>query len=472
MKRLNILAAARLWLWSLLVLSMAACAPLGLDYQRPKVAVPAEFAQDHPGSATTPLVASWWTLFQDPRLNDLVRLAQENNADIKQAVARIEEAEAAAREVGAETLPSVNLDARATRTRVTQSGPFPVFGENPRNNFNTQLGTSFELDFWGKLRRAKESARALALASHYAKATVDLSLTGLLTQQYWLLRSLDAQLAIASASLKTREDSLALTRRRLEGGVASGLDVHQAEVASANLKAQLAELDKLRAQTLHQLALLTGQLDLSIAVAALDGLPVAPTPPAGLPSSLLEARPDVRQAEQQLIAANANIGVAKAALYPSISLTAALGGESLALSDVLKASSRIWTGGLNLNLPIFDSGKRGAQVDQASAQQKQALASYERAIQTAFTEVNDALVAVRQNAARESALKDSQLAAKKALEIAMHRYQSGYSAYLDVLDAQRVYHVAELSFVQAREARLQATVALFKALGGGWQAPN
>jgi multidrug efflux system outer membrane protein len=187
---------------------------------------------------------------------------------------------------------------------------------------------------------------------------------------------------------------------------------------------------------------------------------------------LLEARPDVQQAEQQLISANANIGVAKAALYPSISLTAALGGESLALSDVLKASSRIWTGGLNLSLPIFDSGKRGAQVDQASAQQKQVLASYERAIQNAFTEVNDALVGVRQNAERESALHDAQVAAKKALDIAMHRYQSGYSAYLDVLDAQRVYHAAELSLVQAREASLQASVALFKALGGGWQAVN
>jgi multidrug efflux system outer membrane protein len=294
----------------------------------------------------------------------------------------------------------------------------------------------------------------------------------LITQQYWLLRSLDAQTVIAVDSLKTREASLSLTRRRLEGGVASGLDVRQAEAASANLKAQLAELAKIRAQTLHQLALLCGNLNLTIPALALSGLPLPPTPPAGLPSSLLEARPDVQQAEQQLISANANIGVAKAALYPSISLTAALGGESLALSDVLKASSRIWTGGLNLSLPIFDSGKRGAQVDQASAQQKQVLASYERAIQNAFTEVNDALVGVRQNAERESALHDAQVAAKKALDIAMHRYQSGYSAYLDVLDAQRVYHAAELSLVQAREASLQASVALFKALGGGWQAVN
>lgn len=455
-------------LWALVV----ACAPLGLDYQRPSVSLPTEFTQPNPSATGASLTPAWWTLYQDETLNELLRLAQQNNTDIKQAVARIEQADAFAREVGAQTFPSVDLDARAARTRVTESGPFPVFSANPRNNFNAQIATSFELDFWGKLRRAKESARAQALASHYAKATVELSLSGLLTQHYLQLRSLDAQIAIGLASLQTRETSLALTRRRLAGGVASGLDVHQAEAASANLKAQLAELHKIRAQTLHQLALLSGSLDLKIAAAAIQSLPLPPTPPAGLPSSLLEARPDVRQAEQQLVAANANIGVAKAALYPSISLTAALGGESLALSDVLKASSRIWTGGLNLHLPIFDSGKREAAVDQASAQQKQLLAAYQGTIQIAFTEVNDALVAVRQNAERESALNDSQVAAKKALGIATRRYQSGYSAYLEVLDAERVYHAAELAFVQAREARLQATVALFKALGGGWQAAN
>jgi multidrug efflux system outer membrane protein len=232
----------------------------------------------------------------------------------------------------------------------------------------------------------------------------------------------------------------------------------------------LAELTKLRAITLHQLAVLTGTLDLKLSTAEIESLPIPPTPPAGLPSSLLEARPDVRQAEQQLISANANIGVAKAALYPTISLTAALGGESLALSDVLKSAARIWTGGLTLHLPIFDSGKTGAQVEQASAKQKQALADYERAVQNAFREVNDALISVRQSAEREFALNESQVAAKKALEISKNRYQSGYSAYLEVLDAQRVYNEAALAFVQSRQARLVATVELFKALGGGWHS--
>jgi outer membrane protein, multidrug efflux system len=184
----------------------------------------------------------------------------------------------------------------------------------------------------------------------------------------------------------------------------------------------------------------------------------------------MEMRPDVAQAEQQMIAANANIGVAKAALYPTISLTAGLGGESLELGDILKSAARIWTGGVSLYLPIFDSGKLNAKVGQASAKQKQALASYEGAIQNAFKEVNDALVNLRQNTEREDALNRSQIAAKKALDVSENRYKSGYSAYLDVLDAQRVYNDSALSYVQSHQARLVATVGLFKALGGGWQA--
>jgi multidrug efflux system outer membrane protein len=171
-----------------------------------------------------------------------------------------------------------------------------------------------------------------------------------------------------------------------------------------------------------------------------------------------------------MIAADANIGVAKAALYPTISLTASLGGESLELGDILKSAARIWTGGLSLNLPIFDSGRLNSRVDQASARQKQALASYEGAIQNAFREVNDALINLRQNAEREAALNRGQEAAKKALDVSENRYKSGYSAYLDVLDAQRVYNDTALAFIQSRQARLVATVELFKALGGGWRS--
>lgn len=457
-------------------LFLSGCQSIWPDYLRPNVDVPATYAE--PSQQTqggSHIANNWWALYQDQTLNDLMVKALQNNTDIKLAVARIEEADAVMREVGAFLLPQIDLDAGAKRSRVSEAGAFPVFFGNPRNNFNLQLGTSFEIDFWGKLSRAKESARAQALASRYAKDTVALSLAGLVATNYLNVRSLESQIVIANDNLKSRNASLDLTKRRLEGGVASALDLHQAEVASANLSAQLPELNRLKSLSLHQLAVLTGDLSLvntgfKATVTDINALPIPPRPPAGLPSSLLESRPDVKQAEQSMIAANANIGVAKAALYPNISLTASLGGESLALKDILKSAARIWSGGLSLHLPIFDSGKLDAKVRQASAKQKQTLAQYESTIQNAFREVNDALVNLRQNTEREAALARSTDAAKKALVVSNNRYQSGYSAYIDVLDAQRTYNDAGLAYVQSRQARLIASVDLFKALGGGWQA--
>ena len=254
--------------------------------------------------------------------------------------------------------------------------------------------------------------------------------------------------------------------------MASALEVSQAEVAVTNLQAQLTELIRLRALSLHQLAILTGVLDLQLDTGDIRTLPLPPTPPVGLPSALMENRPDIRQAEQALIAENAQIGIAKAALYPSITLTGNLGGESLELGNILKSGARIWTFGLGLDLPIFDSGRRQSRVDQANAKQKQALAQYQTAIQNAFREVNDALVTRRLNAEREQSLIQSEASAKKALTVAENRYKSGYSAYLEVLDAQRVHNEASLSVVQAKQATFLATVELFKVLGGNWLGEN
>lgn len=451
-------------------LLLAGCQSVGPDYARPKQVLPTAYQEAQATEGTEAVSNQWWKLYQDAVLDDLIAKASTNNTDVKIAVARIEQADAYLREVGAALFPQVNLDSSASRYKVTEVGATPIFGgvSPTRSNYNLKLGTTFELDFWGKLRRAQESARAQALASRFAKDTVDLSLKSLVTGDYLLLRSLEAQIALSTSSMKSREDSLALTKRRLEGGVSSALDVHQAEVAYSNLKAQLADLTRQRAIIEHQLAVLTGDLDLKIVAGDIQSLPIPPVPPVGLPSSLLEARPDVRQAEQNLVAANAQIGVAKAALFPSISLTAGFGGESKDLGDVLKSAARIWNGGLSLNLPVFDSGRLNSKVDQASAAQKQLLASYESAIQHAFEEVNDALVNVRQNTERETALNTSQAAASKALEIANNRYKSGYTGYLEVLDAQRVFNEASLAYVQSRQARLIATVELFKALGGGW----
>jgi multidrug efflux system outer membrane protein len=456
-----------------LILSLGACSMVGLDYFRPKQALPEQYQAASTEVSNTLVSSDWWKLYQDPVLDDLIAKASVNNTDIKIAVARIEEADGYLREVGAALLPQVNLDAGTSRNKVTELGAVPLFNgmSSTRTNYNVRLGTVFELDFWGKLRRSQEAARAQALGSRYAKDTVDLSLKGLIANNYLFLRSLETQINLSKESLHTREESLALTKRRLEGGIASALDVSQAEVACANLKAQLYDLERQRQIVEQQLAVLTGVMGLRIESASLDQMPVPPIPPAGLPSSLLESRPDVRLAEQNLIAANAKIGVAKAALYPTISLTASYGGESKDLGDVLKSAARIWTGGVGLYLPVFDSGRINAKIDQVTAQQKQALAAYERSVQQAFQEVNDALVNLRQYTESESALRDSEQASRRALDIANHRYQSGYVAYLDVLDAQRVYNDSALAYVRSRQARLGASVGLFKALGGGWQEP-
>nr|MCH9799348.1 TolC family protein [Betaproteobacteria bacterium] len=257
-------------------------------------------------------------------------------------------------------------------------------------------------------------------------------------------------------------------KRREEGGIVSILDVQQASLVRDNLLLQEQELIRTRKLTEHVLNLLTLE-ELEVTKGELASLPMPPTPPVGLPSALLENRPDVRQAEQTLIAANANIGVAKAALYPSISLTGAYGGESIELGDVLKSASRVWSLGLGLNLPIFNGGALSSRVDQASAREKQALQTYIGTVATAFKEVNDALVNLRQYKAIEAIADSKKVTTQAMLEVAQNRYKAGYSGYLDVLEAQRSHIDATQGFVQSRQNTLTATVDLFKTLGGGWQ---
>lgn len=454
--------------------SLVACQAIGPEYERPEMKVPEGYTEDvlNQPQSMQPVTNTWWHLFNDATLDGLIEQALINNTELKLATARIEEADAYAREVGAASLPTVDGDSSASRSRVTGSGPFPVFADNPRNNFQFQLGAQYEIDFWGKVASAKAAARATLLSTRYAKDTVALSLASRVAEQYVNLRSIESQKIIVKDSVRSREESLRLTMRRLEGGISSALDVHQAEVAVANLKAQTIDFDRQRAIALHQLATLTGKLDLILDAGDQLALPIPPVPPAGLPSSLMENRPDIRQAEALLIAQHANIRNAKSALYPSISLTGALGGQSLALSDILKAASRIWTGGININLPIFNAGKLDAKVDQATAQQKQALIQYEASVQSAFREVNDALVNLRQFAMQSSAYQEGVVAAKKVVNISENRYETGYSTYLEVLDSQRVYNDAALNAIASRQSQLLASVSLFRALGGGWDGSD
>ena len=246
--------------------------------------------------------------------------------------------------------------------------------------------------------------------------------------------------------------------------------MHQSEAALNNLSAQLSDLVRQREIISNQLILLTGDMNLNIAESKLDSLITPPIPPANMPSSLLELRPDIKEAEQIMIAANANIGVAKAALFPNIALTANFGRESAELKNIDKTGSNIWGIGLGLTLPIFDAGRTQAKVYQATAKQKEALSYYESSIQNAFKEVNNALVSLKEYTEQENDLKLTQDAAKKAMDIASNRYKAGYSSYLEYLDAQRVYNDASIAYIQKRQLRLMASVELFKSLGGGWQS--
>ena len=306
-------------LLGVLTLSMTGCQMLGDLYSRPAPQLPEKYDTANAGmsqAAQQVALQQWWTLFNDSQLNQLVDTALVKNNNVQLAVARIEEADAQMREIGGNLLPTVTATGSGLRNRVTQSGVFPVFGNNPRKTYKIGLNGSYELDLWGKLRRANEAARAQLLSTQYAKEAVTWSLSSLVANNYLNIRSLDAQLRVNEENLKTAQDSLDLAKRRVEGGVATVLDAHQAELVVTTLQTQIVDLKRLRALSEHQLGLLTNNLGLKIAPGDLMAIPTPPVVPTGLPSELMEARPDVRQAEQDMVSANANIaGSGKALAY-------------------------------------------------------------------------------------------------------------------------------------------------------------
>jgi outer membrane protein, multidrug efflux system len=457
MKRSLLLAAAL----------AAGCTTVGPDYKRPEIALPEKFdALQNQDAVEVP--ADWWQLYGDPTLDELVAAAQSNNADMRFAVARVQEAEGILREARGGLYPDVNAGYAYTRSRTSSQTLPPGIAPLNRAVNQTLFSTNYEIDFWGRLSRIEESARANLLSTRYASEVVALSLASATAQTYFALRSFDAQIAALAKTIQTRSDALELARARLQGGLASELDVFQAQGALSQALVQRRDSERQRALLERALGQLTGRLDLKLPAGDLFTLPVPPTPPVGLPSVLLERRPDIRGSEESLASSNALIGAARAALFPTISLTAGLGTQSADFSDLLASGAKIWTLGFGLNLPIFDGGRRSARVDQAEARERQALAGYQRSIETGFREVSEGLINVAQSADTETDLKTSLEAARNALEVSNARYKAGYSPFLEVLDAQRTANDAEIAFVRNRQARLSFTVDLMKALGGGW----
>lgn len=466
----RLFAAAALGVW------VCGCA-IGPDYKRPPVPAPPAFRGQ---AAATPQPADgksfgdlgWWEIFQDPELQGLIRTALVNNYDVRIAAARVLEARAQVGITRADQLPRVSAAFSGGRERASANGfpPFPRNVQRESDLFELSGSLSYEVDVWGRLRRASEAARAQLLASEEARATVVSTLVSDVATAYFQLRELDLELEIAKRTLASRQASLRLVRLRRDRGVASGLDVRQAEVLVNTAAAAIPDTERQIEQKENQIKLLLGESPGEILRGrALTEQTLRVAVPPGLPSTLLERRPDLRQAEAQLVAANANIGVAKALFFPQITLTASDGLQSAALSRLFEGPSGFWAFAGQLLQPVFQGGRIWFNFQASKAREQQALVAYEQAIQTAFREVSDALVAYRRT--REFRAEQEALTASliEYARLSTLRYRGGVASYLEVLDADRQLFSAELDLARAHRQEILAVVQLYKALGGGWQ---
>src|SRR5918999_713637 len=448
---------------------------LGPDYKRPPVTTPDVFRGSPPTAPDAQSIADlkWFEVFKDEQLQELIRTALVLNYDLRDAIARVDAARANLGITQADQYPNFGVGADFTAIEQSRRGQFAIPGGTSRQRTFTTVFLNlftFELDLWGRLRRATEAARAELLAADWNRKAVLTTLVSDVATAYFNLLELDMELAIAKNTLATREGSLRLIKAQRQGGVATLLDVRQGEQLVYSATESIPNAERQIEQTENQITLLLGRNPGPITRSRL--LTEQQTPlevPPGLPSSLLERRPDIQAAEQILIAANANIGVAKAAYFPQITLTGEFGFQSTALSNLFSGSRRLWTFVPQLTYPIFDAGRTRFGVERAEAEQRSALAKYEKAIQTGFRDVSDALVEyqkVREIRAERELLVTALLDRKR---LAYLRYQGGVDTLLNALDADRDLFNAELSLAQIRLSELLSLVQLYRALGGGWQ---
>jgi outer membrane protein, multidrug efflux system len=444
---------------------------VGPNYRKPVVQTPAAFrdlseSQQAQTQAISYADLKWWQVFQDPQLQELIRTAIKQNYDLQIATERINEARARLSISRSHLYPQVagNADFLGGQDHTFQT----------RSNFLTLTAdAAFQLDFFGKFRRANEAARAQLLATEDARQTVILTLVSDVASGYFRLLQLDLQLQITRDTVKTQEDSVKLTKVRVEHGVATKLDVLQSQQVLDTANAQIPDLERQIAQEENAISILLGNYPQSVKRGVpLVEQPLPPEVPGGMPSSLLERRPDIREAEQILIAANAEIGVAEAQFFPQISLTGSGGGSfgrSSAFSSLMSSQLGTWSYGAQLSQPIFTGGALRANLRQAKSQHARALIAYKESIQHAFGDVSDALVGYQKlhevRVRQENTVADLQ----ESVRLSNMRYRGGTTTYLEVLDNQRSLYSAELTLAQARGTEYQSLVQLYRALGGGWQ---
>jgi len=467
--------AKKLVLIAALAVSGEGCR-LGPDYQRPDVPVPETWREVETSEQQSLANTPWWELFQDPVLVNLIQTALADNQDLKIAVERIEEARARYGFQKADLYPKVDVAASAGAVGVSKNGipGLPASVDTSDTLYAVSGRVFWELDFFGRVRRATEAELALFYASDQSRRAVVLSLVASVAQAYVELRELDLRVEISRRTLESRVAYVGLVKDRFEGGVTSELDLHQAEAEMHRTESILRDYEQQLSQKEHELSALLGHNPGDVQRGkSLEELAMPPAVPAGLPSALLERRPDVREAEDVLASANARIGEAKALLYPSISLTGAFGYESTELGDLFESASQAWSISANLLQPIFNAGQNQRRVEVAESQMRQALYGYERSVLLAFREVEDSLVSVRQSKLRRGSEGARVDAERKVLDLAETRYKGGVAAYLEVLDAQRSLFDAEISETQSVRDQFVALIQLYKALGGGWpQSPE
>jgi multidrug efflux system outer membrane protein len=428
------------------------------------------------GTANNPALEQWWATFNDPRLTGLVDEALAKNLDLRAAIARIDTARSQVRLAQADLYPTINLGVDAARNRQTQVGSFPLFGLPPVNNdYRVGVNASYEVDLWGKYRAATRAAQDDLLASQYARETVRTVIGAEVAQTYFQLLAADAQLKLLDDTLKSRTETVALQRDRYQGGVIGEYDLAQSEAERAAVVADVAVTRRAIAQYESALAVLLGRTPREVFEPKLERdaemlrLLGVPTLPEGLPSNLLARRPDIRTAEAQLAGANRRIDVARADYFPSLSLTGSYGSESAALSNLFTGPAAIWGIGAALVQPLIGLKAIEANVEAKTALRDQTVISYQQTVQIAFKETHDALSANQTTREALAAQTERVNRLQRAVELADLRYRSGYSPYLEVLDAQRQLLQAQtLQILAARDVRL-AVVDLAKAMGGGWE---
>ena len=458
------------WVAVLLAGAILAGCTVGPNYRRPPVTTPDQFyGASGPSSALSIADVPWWEIFRDPTLRSLIDEALRNGYDARIAAARVEEARARYGIAGADYYPSIGYQAAVERGHTsTFATPSDVTGSLIVAN----VSLAWEADLWGRIRRLNEAARAQYLATEEGRRGVILSLVAEVASTYFDLRELDQELEIAQRTRASFQDTFDLFKRRLEGGTASALETSRAEASLASEAAQVPLVEQRIVAKENQLNLLLGRVPGPIPRgASLADQPTPPSIPDGLPASLLVKRPDVREAEQQLIAANANVGVAQAAFYPTLSLTGLLGGQSPELSSLLN-SGRMWSIEAGLLGPIFEGGRLRAQKRVALAQFEEARLAYEQGVTNALGEVSTTLVALQKLGEEETQRARAVAADQEAVRLATLRYESGLSAYFEVLDAMEQLLTAENALAQTRRDRLVELALFYKALGGGWQGSD